>query len=185
MTRGPGPPVILLLGSGLGTRKGERMKLTIMAIAALAATGSVAAQDKQKTVPLQMQEMQLPEQVINPAGKQPALDGVLKSGGTARAVGCISHQVYNIQGLNLISTGFVLSTSSGDQVFHFQGDAIRHVPAGSPVRLSSTLETNRWDRILTTLERAAAADKPLLINYNLPGRDVYSIHVQWSQDCSG
>jgi len=78
----------------------------------------------------------------------------------------------------------MLSTSSGDQLFNFEGDAIRHVPAGTAPRLASSLETNRWDRILTTLERAGAADKPLLINYNLPGREVFSLHIQWSGNCA-
>lgn len=161
------------------------MKLKLLAITVLSTTGFAAAQDKLQKPPVQLQEVQLPEQVINPAGKQPALDGVLKAG-TGRAVGCISHQVYNIQvpGVNRISAMFVLSTSSGDQKFNFEGNAIRHVPDGAPVPLASTLETNRWDRILTTLERAGAADKPILVNYNLPSREVFGIHVQWSENCA-
>ncbi len=129
--------------------------------------------------------MKQPEQLVQQTLPRAEVDGVLKSGGTARALGCVSHQVYNIQGLNLISTGFVLTTSSGDQLFNFEGDAIRHVPSGAPIPLASSLETNRWDRILTTFERAAAADKPLLIDYKLPGREVFGVHVQWSGNCAG
>ncbi len=159
------------------------MKIKILAMTALAVTGIASAQDKQERLQVQLPEVQRPQQVITPAGKQPRIDGVLKAE-TARAAGCISHQVYNIQSLSRISTAFVLSTSSGDQKFNFEPDAIRHVPDGAGLPLASTGETNRWDRVLTTLERAAAADKPLLVDYKLPGREVYGIHVQWSGNCA-
>lgn len=159
------------------------MKFRILAIVALAATGFASAQDKQQTLQVQLPEVELPQQVITPAGKQPKIDGVLKAA-TARAAGCISHQVYNVQGLSRISTAFVLSTSSGDQKFNFETDAIRHIPEGAGLPLASTGETNRWDRVLTTLERAAAANKPLLVDYNLPSREVFGIHVQWSGNCA-
>ena len=74
------------------------MNLKILAVAALATSGIASAQDK--NVPQQLQEIQLPEQVQIPAGKQPQLEGILEAGGTARAAGCIKHQVYNVQGLN-------------------------------------------------------------------------------------
>ncbi len=91
------------------------MKLQFIAIAALAVTSSVSAQSKQNSAPMQVQEMKQPEQLVQQTLPRAEVDGVLKSGGTARALGCVSHQVYNIQGLNLISTGFVLTTSSGAQ----------------------------------------------------------------------
>jgi len=159
------------------------MKFRILAIAALAVTGFASAQDKQQTLQVQLPEVELPQQVITPAGKQPNIDGVLKAA-TARAAGCISHQVYNVQGLSRVSTAFVLSTSSGDQTFNFEADAIRHIAAGAGLPLASTGETNRWDRVLTTLERAAAANKPLLVDYNLPSREVFGIYVQWSGNCA-
>ena len=159
------------------------MKIKILTMTALAVTGFASAQNKQQKLQVQVPEVQLPEQVITPAGKQPQLDGVLKAE-TARAAGCISHQVYNVQGLSRISTAFILSTSSGDQKFNFEPDAIRHIPDGASLPLASTGETNRWDRVLTTLERAAAANKPLLVDYKLPGREVYGIHVQWSGNCA-
>ena len=160
------------------------MKRKLLAIAALTLAGAAAAQDEQQTLQLPAQEIQLPDQVQIPAGKQPQLDGILETSGTARAAGCIKHQVYNVQSLNRVSTMFVLSTSSGDQRFNFEGTAIRHIPDGASVRMSSTLETNRWGRILTTLERAGAANKPLLVDYQLPSREVFSIHVQWSGNCA-
>ncbi|MEO1552437.1 MAG: hypothetical protein AAFR82_00775 [Pseudomonadota bacterium] len=159
------------------------MKLKIFAIAALAASGLATAQQAEKLKPAQLQELQLPPQVLNPAGKQPQLEEIMEAT-RARAAGCIKHQVYNVQGLNRISTLFVLATSSGDRTFNFEGNAIRYVPDGDPLPLASTLETNRWDRILTTLERAAAADKPLLVDYNSTTREVYGIYVQWSENCA-
>ncbi|MEM7460320.1 MAG: hypothetical protein AAF331_12705 [Pseudomonadota bacterium] len=160
------------------------MRIRLLVVAALASTGLATAQDAQKLQPVQLQEIQLPEQVINPAGKQPQLnlDGVTKSA-QARAAGCIKHQVYNVQGLNRISTTFVVATSSGDKTFNFEGNAIRYIPDGDPLPLASTLETNRWDRILTTLERAGAANKPLLVDYNTGTREVFGIFVQWSGNC--
>lgn len=155
------------------------MKLQLIAIAALGVGGTAFAQD----LPQQMQQLELPKQVQVPLDKAPALKD-LTGASTGRAVGCIKHQVYNIQSLSRIATMFVLKTSSGDQRFNFEPDAIRHLPTGAPVPIASTGETNRWDRVLTTLERAAAADKPLLINYNLPGREVYSMHVQWEGNCA-
>lgn len=158
------------------------MKLQLIAIAALGLGGTAVAQDLPQQMQ-QMQQMELPQQVQVPLDKAPALKD-LTAARTGRAVGCIKHQVYNIQGLSRIATLFVLKTSSGDQRFNFEADAIRHLADGAPVPIATTGETNRWDRVLTTLERAAAADKPLLINYNLPGRDVYSINVQWEGNCA-
>ncbi|MEL7032844.1 MAG: hypothetical protein AAGL97_12190 [Pseudomonadota bacterium] len=159
------------------------MKFQVLFIAALTASGLAAAQDAQKLKPAQLEEVQLPQQVLNPAGKQPELEGVLTSD-RARAAGCIKHQVYNVQGLNRISTMFVVATSSGDKQFNFEGNAIRYVPDGDPLPLASTLETNRWDRILTTLERAGAANKPLLVDYRTSTREVFGIYVQWSGNCA-
>lgn len=159
------------------------MKLTLIAVAALAVSGGAIAQDKQK-LQLPAQELQLPDQVRIPPGKQPQLEAVLDSSTTERAAGCIKHQVYNVQGLNRVSTMFVLATSSGDMTFNFEGTAIRYIPEGDPIPLASSLETKRWERILTTLERAAAADKPLLIDYNMPSREVFGMFVQWSENCA-
>ena len=155
------------------------MKLKLLAIAALGASGAAAAQD----IPQQVPQVELPQEIQVPTGKQPVLDDLVRAR-TARAVGCVQHQVYNIQGLSRIATMFVLNTSSGNQRFNFEADAIRHIPDGAPVPIASTGETNRWDRVLTTLERAAAADKPILIDYNLPGRDVYAMNIQWSGNCA-
>lgn len=148
------------------------------AVSSLSLAGIASAQQQNE-----LPQLQLPPQIQVPAGKQPQLDGLLKAG-TARAAGCIKHQVYNIQGLSRVATAFVLTTSSGDQTFNFEGDAIRHIPAGAGLPIASTAETNRWDRVLTTLERAAAADKPLLVDYNLPSREVFGIYVQWEGNCA-
>jgi len=145
---------------------------------ALGLSGAALAQD----LPQQAPQIDLPEKVQNPL-KTPPVIGDLTRPTTARAAGCIKHQVYNIQGLSRIATMFVLSTSGGDQRFNFEADAIRHLPEGAGVPIATTGETNRWDRVLTTLERAAAANKPLLIDYNLPGRDVYGMYIQWSGNC--
>ncbi len=155
------------------------MKLHLIAIAALSIGGTALAQD----LPQQVPQIELPQEIQVPLDKAPVLKD-LTGARTGRAVGCIKHQVYNIQGLSRIATMFVLNTSSGDQRFNFEADAIRHLPTGAPVPIATTGETNRWDRVLTTLERAAAADKPVLIDYNLPGRDVYGMHIQWEGNCA-
>ena len=157
----------------------------LAAFAAFAAAGLAQAQESEKLHPRQLQELQLPQQILTPPAKQPrlgpdAIDTVDRS----RAAGCIKHQVYNVQGLNRISTMFVIATSSGDKTFNFEGNAIRFVPDGDPLPLASTLETNRWDRILTTLERAGAANKPHLVDYNTATREVFGMFVQWSENCA-
>ena len=155
------------------------MKLKLIALAALTAAGTANAQEEQKTL-----QLELPQRVQIPVGKNPTLGDLTTANTTARAAGCIKHQVYNIQGLSRIATAFVLNTSSGDQTFNFEADAIRHIPAGAGLPIASTGETNRWDRVLTTLERAAAADKPLLIDYNLPSREVFGMYIQWESNCA-
>jgi len=160
-------------------------KLHWAALTALAISGLAQAQETQKLQPRQLQDVQLPQQVLTPPGKQPRLElEAIDTTQRSRAAGCIKHQVYNVQGLNRISTLFVIETSSGDKTFNFEGNAIRFIPDGDPLPLASTLETNRWDRILTTLERAAAADKPLLVDYHTTTREVFGIFVQWSGNCA-
>jgi len=57
------------------------MKLTLMGIAALAVMHNAAAHAQQKTLPLQVQEMELREQLLKPADEKVKLDGVVKSRG--------------------------------------------------------------------------------------------------------
>lgn len=155
-----------------------RVILLAAACASLTLSGAATAQEKQS-----LPQIEVPTPIQVPLGKRPDLDTIMGSS-TARAAGCIKHQLYNIQGLSRIATMFVLNTSSGDMRFNFEADAIRYLPPGAPVPIATTGETNRWDRVLTTLERAAAADKPLLVDYNMPGRDVFGIYVQWEGNCA-
>lgn len=102
---------------------------------------------------------------------------------TARLAGCIRHQVYNTQSVNNFSTAFTLITSDGDRQFNFEADKIRYIPPGAPLPLPTAAETLKWTRILDTLERAAAAGKPLLVEYTTPSNEVFSIYVQWTENC--
>jgi hypothetical protein len=78
---------------------------------------------------------------------------------------------------------FTLITSSGDQRINFEADKIRYVPPGAPLPLPTTAQTLKWTRILDTLERAAAAGKPLLVDYATPSNEVFGIYVQWTENC--
>jgi hypothetical protein len=102
---------------------------------------------------------------------------------TARLAGCIRHQVYNTQSVNNFSTAFTLITSDGDRKFNFEADKIRYIPPGAPLPLPTAAETLKWTRILDTLERAAAAGKPLLVEYTTPSNEVFGIYVQWAENC--
>jgi hypothetical protein len=102
---------------------------------------------------------------------------------TARLAGCIRHQVYNTQSVNNFSTAFTLITSDGDRQFNFEADKIRYIPPGAPLPLPTAAETLKWTRILDTLERAAAAGKPLLVEYTTPSNEVFGIYVQWTENC--
>jgi len=101
----------------------------------------------------------------------------------ARLAGCIRHQTYNTQSPTNFSTAFTLITPSGDQQFNFEADKIRYIPPGAPLPLPTAAETLKWTRILDTLERAAAANKPLLVDYTTPSNEVFGIYVQWSGNC--
>lgn len=101
----------------------------------------------------------------------------------ARLAGCIRHQVYNTQSAANFSTAFTLITSDGDRQFNFEADKIRYIPPGAPLPLPTAPETLKWTRLLDTLERAAAAGKPLLVDYTTPSNEVFGIYVQWSENC--
>jgi hypothetical protein len=101
----------------------------------------------------------------------------------ARLAGCIRHQVYNTQSVNNFSTAFTLITADGDRLFNFEADKIRYIPPGAPLPLPTAAETLKWTRLLDTLERAAAAGKPLLVDYTTPSNEVFGIYVQWSENC--
>ena len=103
--------------------------------------------------------------------------------GTGRLAGCIRHELYNTQSVTNYSAMFTLITSSGDQRINFEADKIRYVPPGAPLPLPTTAQTLKWTRILDTLERAAAAGKPLLVDYATPSNEVFGIYVQWTENC--
>ena len=123
--------------------------------------------------------------VIKPVLKLPpkVLAEVPITVATARPAGCIRHQVYNTQSVNNFSTAFTLITSDGDRQFNFEADKIRYIPPGAPLPLPTAAETLKWTRILDTLERAAAAGKPLLVEYTTPSNEVFGIYVQWTENC--
>jgi hypothetical protein len=102
----------------------------------------------------------------------------------ARLAGCIRHQTYNTQSPANFSTSFTLITSDGDRTFNFEADKIRYIPPGAPLPLPTAAETLKWTRILDTLERAAAAGKPLLVDYTTPSNEVFGIYVQWTENCA-
>ena len=105
--------------------------------------------------------------------------------GPRRAAGCIKHQLYNIQSVNRYAVSFTVSTSAGDQTFNLEGDEIRYIPPSSGVPIVSTAETLKWTRFLDTLERAAAARRPVLVDYDMPSREVFGVYVQWENNCPG
>lgn len=114
--------------------------------------------------------------------KVPGISDALKIG-QARAAGCIKQQLYNIQSVSQMSVSFTLDTAEGDRLFNLESTEIRHVPEGAGLPISTTAEMQRWTRLLDTLERAGAAGKPLLVDYQTPSGDVFAIYIQWSGSC--
>ncbi len=140
------------------------------------------------TVPIAVAQGQVKrDPVIKPPTDISKLPAPPPSGPTARtqerAAGCIKHQLYNVQSVEQMSVSLMLETSAGDRNFNFEGREIRYIPSGSPLPLGTTAETLRWTRLLDTLERAAAANKPLLIDYEMPSGEVFGIYVQWAGAC--
>ncbi len=100
-----------------------------------------------------------------------------------RALGCVKHQLYNTRSADHYSVSFMIATSEGDRNFNFESDRIRHVPSGSPLPIPTRAETLKWEMIIGTLEAAAAARKPVIIDYTTPSNAVFGIYVQWSDSC--
>ena len=155
------------------------MKYAIAGLA-LAAAG-LPALPAAAQVQGQLPQVELPTPKL-PQGKVPKLPDALKPG-QARLAGCIRHQVYNTQSVINFSTAFTLATDSGDKTFSFEADKIRYIPEGAGMPLATAAQTQKWTRILDTLERAAAAGKPLLVDYATPSNEVFGIYVQWSGNC--
>ncbi len=151
--------------------------LSCLAIAALAALPAAAQAGGQIPVP----DIKQPS-LKGPIAKLPAIPDALKPG-QSRAVGCIKHELYNIQSVTGMSISFMLETATGDEIFNFEGTQIKRIAPGAGLPLATTAETHRWTRLLDTLERAAAADKPLIVDYQTPSGTVFGIYVQWSEDC--
>jgi hypothetical protein len=100
-----------------------------------------------------------------------------------RALGCVKHQLYNTQSADHYSVSFMITTSEGDRNFNFERDRIRHVPSGAPLPLPTRAETLKWEMVIGTLEAAAAARRPVIIDYTTPSNEVFGIYVQWSDSC--
>lgn len=148
--------------------------LAISALGALPAAAQVGGQ-----VPVPDIRQTLPKV---PVSKLPAIPEAVKPG-QARAAGCIKHELYNIQSVTGMSISFTLETSAGEETFNFEGTQIKRIAPGAGLPLVTTAETQRWTRLLDTLERAAAAGKPLIVDYQTPSGTVFGIYVQWSEDC--
>lgn len=147
-----------------------------LALAATALTLPASAQEQAK-----LPQVEIPTKKP-PLDTAPTLPDALKPG-QARLAGCIRHQVYNIPSVSKISTAFTLITSEGDRTFNIEADRIRYIPPGAGLPLATAAQTDKWDRVLDTIERAAAAGKPLLVDYSTPSNEVFGIYVQWSGNC--
>ncbi len=100
-----------------------------------------------------------------------------------RVGGCIKHQLYNTQSADRYSVSFMLATSDGDRNFNFERDRIRYVASGAPLPLPTRAETLKWEMVIGTLEAAATARRPVLVDYTTPSNEVFGIYVQWSENC--
>jgi hypothetical protein len=112
-----------------------------------------------------------------------AIKGGAAPAGQATLQGCIRHQTYNTQSVNTVSVVFVLITPTGDERINFEADKIRYVPPGAGLPIATAAETQKWSQVLNTIERGAAAGKPLQVMYSTPSNEVFAINVMWSSKC--
>lgn len=106
------------------------------------------------------------------------------AGQRARAAGCISSQVYNTQNVNRYSTAFTVATSDGDKSFNFEASHIKHIPPGAGIPLPTREETLKWERVITTLEKAAMNRNQILIDYTDGNNQVFGFFVLWDSKCA-
>ncbi|MEM5516048.1 hypothetical protein WNY37_03735 [Henriciella sp. AS95] len=146
--------------------------LAATSAAALSASAQVKGKLDQIQIPTERPPLNMTPDILD-----------TKKPGQANLLGCVASEVYNTQSVTAYSVLVVLETSEGDRRVNFEGDKIRYVPPGDPLPLATTAQTLKWTRILDTIERAAAADKPLVVSYSTPSNDVFGVMVQWSGDC--
>ena len=144
----------------------------------LLAAAPASAQIKEKSP-----EIDQTRKIPLPAGRDLALPEIAKPG-VQRAAGCIKHELYNIQSINRYAVSFTIATSTGDQTFNLEADEIRYIPPSSGMPIASTAETLKWTRFLDTFERAAATRRPVLVDYELPSREVFGVYIQWEDQCA-
>ncbi len=152
------------------------MKYIPAILAAAFIAGPAAAQISAPAAEIDRPVRKLPDSVKLPDALAP---------GQHRAAGCIKQQLYNVQSVAGYSVSFTVATSEGDRLFNLESDAIRFIPEGAPLPLATTAQTMKWTRFLDTLERAAAARRSVLVDYETPSRKVFGVYIQWENACAG
>lgn len=108
-----------------------------------------------------------------PAAAQPA---------STRVVGCMERQTYDVRPNGDFTMTFWIRDAAGaTHQFGFGQGQITRITTGLPLVPSSA--TLQWTRILDTIERGTAANKPLWVEYENANNRVFGISVEWSGRC--
>lgn len=101
---------------------------------------------------------------------------------STRVVGCMERQTYDVRPNGDFTLTFWIRDAAGaTHQFGFGQGQITRITTGLPlVPASATLQ---WTRIIDTIERAAAANKPLWVEYENANNRVFGISADWSGRC--
>lgn len=116
--------------------------------------------------------------------EQPAVPPHLDAGvEVARSLGCISIEILDTQNIDNYTVQFRVETANGLEIFTFGPTQVVKVDGTSGSPLATREQTVRWTKILDSLERAAVAGKPLLIDYEVESRRVFGFSILWDGSC--
>lgn len=121
-----------------------------------------------------------PEGVAKPDIPQ---KGPITAPAIARAAGCVSKTVWNTGGVDYYSNSFAIKDSAGvEQAFAFAPSVLFAATPGS-LPLASRADSEKWRMVIESVERAAAARRYLLVDYETVSRRTFGVYILWDQTC--
>ena len=148
--------------------------------AALASFSIVAASAKTETPKDPPVMRPLPEGVAKPTakGKSPAAGPA-----QARIVGCVTSTLWNTGGIDYYSHSFGVTDSSGAaQTFAF-APTILHASTPGSLMLATRADSEKWRMVIESVERAAAARRQVMVDYETVSRRTFGVMILWDTAC--
>ena len=100
-----------------------------------------------------------------------------------RVIGCVTDQTYTVQSALRQGLSFAVQQGSESFRFNFEADAIRYVPDAAPLPMATTEDLDQYEALIESLERAAMAGKPVLVDYVTRSREVVGSRIMWWDSC--